>query len=121
MENANPSCSTSNREFLDPKKKKEIESWLGDSRIVDSLDRSSEIEYFDTFPTMEELEYHEWLLKYPKLSWVKAKIRTVNLNNFKISCKMGHFFKRQAYIDLESPTNVMSRQHYNKIMNKGLE
>ncbi|GKA31783.1 hypothetical protein Tco_0718150 [Tanacetum coccineum] len=33
MENANPSCSTSNREFLDPKKKKEIESWLEDSSI----------------------------------------------------------------------------------------
>ncbi|GJW44758.1 retrovirus-related pol polyprotein from transposon TNT 1-94 [Tanacetum coccineum] len=59
MENANPSCSTSNREFLDPKKKKEIESWLGDSRIVDSLDGSNEIEYFDTFPTMEELEYQD--------------------------------------------------------------
>ncbi|GJV90993.1 hypothetical protein Tco_1538806 [Tanacetum coccineum] len=69
MENANPSCSTSNMEFLDPKKKKEIESWLGDSRSVDSLDGSSKIEYFDTFPTMEELEYHEWLLKYPKPSW----------------------------------------------------
>ncbi|GKE82493.1 protein kinase-like domain, concanavalin A-like lectin/glucanase domain protein [Tanacetum coccineum] len=39
MENANPSCSTSNREFLDPKKKKEIESWLDNSRIVDSLAR----------------------------------------------------------------------------------
>ncbi|GJS10279.1 protein kinase-like domain, concanavalin A-like lectin/glucanase domain protein [Tanacetum coccineum] len=38
MENANPSCSTSNMEFLDPKKKKEIESWLEDSRIVNSLD-----------------------------------------------------------------------------------
>ncbi|GKB05531.1 protein kinase-like domain, concanavalin A-like lectin/glucanase domain protein [Tanacetum coccineum] len=121
MESANPSCSTSNREFLDPKKKKEIESWLRDSRIVDSLDGSNEIEYFDTFPTMEELEYHEWLLKYPKPSWVKAKIRTRNLNNVKISCKMGHFLKRQAYIDLESPINVMSKQHYNKIMNKGLE
>ncbi|GJU98336.1 hypothetical protein Tco_1327607 [Tanacetum coccineum] len=51
MENANPSCSTSNREFLDPKKKEEIESWLGDSRIIDSLDGLKEIEYFDTFPT----------------------------------------------------------------------
>ncbi|GJT28655.1 hypothetical protein Tco_0908930 [Tanacetum coccineum] len=121
MENANPSCSTSNREFLDPKKKKEIESWLGDSRIVDSLDGSNEINYFDTFPTMEELEYHEWLLKYPKPSWVKAKIRTRNLNNVKISCKMGHFLKRQAYIDLESPINVLSKQHYKKIRNKGLE
>ncbi|GJT60214.1 protein kinase-like domain, concanavalin A-like lectin/glucanase domain protein [Tanacetum coccineum] len=34
---------------------------------------------------------------------------------------MGHFLKRQAYIDLESQTNVMSKQHYNKIMSKGLE
>ncbi|GKG05280.1 hypothetical protein Tco_0325366, partial [Tanacetum coccineum] len=58
MENANPSCSTSNRELLDPKKKREIESWLEDSRIIDSLDGSNEIEYFDTFPTLEELEYH---------------------------------------------------------------
>ncbi|GJY78595.1 protein kinase-like domain, concanavalin A-like lectin/glucanase domain protein [Tanacetum coccineum] len=110
-----------NREFLDPKKKKEIESWLEDSRIVDSLKGSNEIEYFDTFSTMEELEYHEWLLKYPKPSWVKAKIRMENVNNVKISCKMGHFLKRQAYIDLESPINVMSKQHYNKIMIKGLE
>ncbi|GJV53385.1 hypothetical protein Tco_1449126 [Tanacetum coccineum] len=39
MENANPSCSTSNRELLDPEKKKEIESWLDNSRIVDSLAR----------------------------------------------------------------------------------
>ncbi|GKC40960.1 protein kinase-like domain, concanavalin A-like lectin/glucanase domain protein [Tanacetum coccineum] len=121
MENANPSCSTSNREFLGPKKKKEIESWLWDSRIVDSLDGSNEIEYFDTFPTLEELEYHEWLLKYPKPSWVKAKIRTRNLNNIKISCKMGYFLKKQSYIDLESPINVMSKQHYNEIMSKGLE
>ncbi|GJY96404.1 hypothetical protein Tco_0513314 [Tanacetum coccineum] len=70
---------------------------------------------------MEELEYHEWLLKYPKSSWVKAKIRTGNLNNVKISSKMGYFLKRQAYIDLESPINVMSKQHYNKITSKGLE
>ncbi|GJZ31632.1 hypothetical protein Tco_0576679 [Tanacetum coccineum] len=59
MESANPSCSTSNREFLDPKKKKEMESWLGHSRIVDSYDGPNEIEYFDTFPTLEELEYHD--------------------------------------------------------------
>ncbi|GKD57454.1 protein kinase-like domain, concanavalin A-like lectin/glucanase domain protein [Tanacetum coccineum] len=121
MECANTFCSTSNREFLDPKKKKEIESWLGNSRIVDSFDGSNETEYFDTFPILEELEYHEWLLKYPKPSWVQAKIRTENLNNINISCKIGHFLKRQAYIDLESPINVMSKQHYNKIMNKGLD
>ncbi|GKA57314.1 protein kinase-like domain, concanavalin A-like lectin/glucanase domain protein [Tanacetum coccineum] len=99
MENANPSSSTSNSEFLDPKKKIEIKSWLEDSRIVDLLVGSDEIEYFDTFPTLEKLEYHEWLLKYPKPSWVRAK----------------------AYIDLESSINVMSKQHYKEIMNKGLE
>ncbi|GJX66167.1 hypothetical protein Tco_0300510 [Tanacetum coccineum] len=121
MENANPSSYTSDSEFLDPKKKIEIESWLGDSKIVDSLVGLDEIEYFDTFPTLEELEYHEWLLKYPKPSWVKAKIRTENLNNIKISCMIGHFLKRQAYINLESPINVMSKQHYKGIMNKGLE
>ncbi|GKA71984.1 hypothetical protein Tco_0778200 [Tanacetum coccineum] len=54
--------SDEREEFLDSKKKKEIESWIEDSRIVDSLDGSDEIEYFDTFPTLEELEYHEWLL-----------------------------------------------------------
>ncbi|GJZ31713.1 hypothetical protein Tco_0576760 [Tanacetum coccineum] len=121
MENVNPSCSTSNREFFDPKKKIEIEPWLEDSRIVDLLAGSDEIEYFDTFPTFEELEYHEWLLKYPKPSWVRAKIRTKNLNNIKISCMIGHFLKRQAYINLESPINVISKQHYEGIMNKGLE
>ncbi|GKA42834.1 putative reverse transcriptase domain-containing protein [Tanacetum coccineum] len=57
-----------NSEFHDPKKQIEIESWLEDSRIVDSLVGSDEIEYFDTFPTLEELEYHEWLLKCPKPS-----------------------------------------------------
>ncbi|GJX90054.1 protein kinase-like domain, concanavalin A-like lectin/glucanase domain protein [Tanacetum coccineum] len=121
MENANPSSSTSNSEFLDPKKKIEIESWIEDSRIIDSLVSSDEIEYFDTFPTLEELEYHEWLLNYPKPSWVRAKIRTENLNNIKIYCMIGHFLKRQAYIDLESPINVMSKQNYEGIMNKGLE
>ncbi|GJQ95881.1 DNA-directed DNA polymerase [Tanacetum coccineum] len=121
MENANPSSFTLNSEFLDPKKKLEIESWLEDSKIVDPLVSSDDVEYFDTFPTLEELGYHEWLLKYPKPSWVKAKIRTRNLNNIKISCMIGHFLKRQAYINLESPINVMSKHHYKWIMSKGLE
>ncbi|GKD47195.1 hypothetical protein Tco_1271840 [Tanacetum coccineum] len=34
---------------------------------------------------------------------------------------IGHFLKRQAYIDLESPINVRSKQHYKGIMSKGLE
>ncbi|GJX79851.1 hypothetical protein Tco_0328000 [Tanacetum coccineum] len=116
MENANPSSSTLNSEFLDPKKKLEIESWLEDSKIVYPLVSSNNIEYFNTFPTLEELGYHEWLLKYPKPYWVKENIRTRNLNNIKIYCMIGHFLKRQAYLDLESPINIMSRLHYNWIM-----
>ncbi|GJR52208.1 hypothetical protein Tco_1402729 [Tanacetum coccineum] len=76
--------------------------------------------YFDTFPTMEELGYHEWLLKNPRPSWVKAKIRTGNLNNIKFSCMIGHFDKKQAYLDIESPINVMSRLHYNWIMSNSV-
>ncbi|GKA82806.1 hypothetical protein Tco_0789554 [Tanacetum coccineum] len=73
-------------------------------------------EHFDAFPTMKELRYHEWLLKNPRPPWVKAKIRIGNLNNVKISCMIGYFDKKQAYLDVESPVNVMSRLHYNWIM-----
>nr|GEX07997.1 hypothetical protein [Tanacetum cinerariifolium] len=113
--------STPNSEFLDPKKKFEIESWLEDIKIVDPLVNLNDVEYIDTFPTLKELGYHEWLLKYPKPSWVKEKIRIKNLNNIKISCMIGHFLKRQAYINLESSINVMSKQQCKQIMSKGLE
>ncbi|GKC36301.1 hypothetical protein Tco_1048685 [Tanacetum coccineum] len=78
-------------------------------------------EHFDTFLTMKELRYHEWLLKNPRPPWVKAKIRTGNLNNVKFSCMIGHFDKKQACLDMKSPINVMSRLHYNWIMSKRLE
>ncbi|GKB64211.1 MAK10-like protein [Tanacetum coccineum] len=61
--------------------------------------------HFDTFSTMKELGYHEWLLKNPRPPWVKAKIRTENLNNIKFSYMIGHFYKKQAYLDMESPIN----------------
>ncbi|GJS22469.1 MAK10-like protein [Tanacetum coccineum] len=79
-------------------------------------DEEEDVIYSNTFPSLEELRYHEWLLKYPKRSWVNAKIKTESLNNVKFSCMIGHFVKKQAYIDLESPVNVMSRLHYNWIM-----
>ncbi|GJT68873.1 hypothetical protein Tco_1020353 [Tanacetum coccineum] len=78
-------------------------------------------EYFDTFPTMEELRYHELLLKDPRPSWEKAKIRTRNLNNVNFSYMIGHFDKKQAYLDIKSPVNVMSRLNYNWIMSNRLE
>ncbi|GJW67638.1 hypothetical protein Tco_0122062 [Tanacetum coccineum] len=84
-------------------------------------EEEEEVEYYDTFPSLEELRYHEWILKYPKPSWVNAKIRTGSLNNVKFSCMIGHFVKKQAYIDLESPVNVMYRLHYNWIMSGRLK
>ncbi|GJR58167.1 MAK10-like protein [Tanacetum coccineum] len=75
---------------------------------------------FNLFPTMEELTHHEWLLKNPQPPWVKTRIRSESLNNIKISCMVSHLFKRHAYIDLESPINIMSRRQYNQIMTYGL-
>ncbi|GKC36077.1 hypothetical protein Tco_1048461, partial [Tanacetum coccineum] len=139
MESANPSCFTSNREFLDPKKKEEIESWLGDSRIVDSFDVANEIEYFDTFPTLEELEYHECLLKHPKPSWVKAivspfppsdndsndeevlyELIDFDGDDLAFECMIG-FRKFTAYLEPFLPMNIISRKAYNTIMVEGLE
>nr|GEW88094.1 MAK10-like protein [Tanacetum cinerariifolium] len=79
-------------------------------------EEEDDVDYFDTFHSLEDLRYHEWLLKYPKPSWVNAKIKTESVNNVKFSCMIGHFVKKQASIDLESPVNVMSRLYYNWIM-----
>ncbi|GJX00972.1 hypothetical protein Tco_0184885 [Tanacetum coccineum] len=70
-------------------------------------EEEEDVEYFDTFPSLDELRYHEWLIKNPRPPWVKAKIRTGNLNNVKFSCMIGHFDKKQAYLDMESPINVI--------------
>ncbi|GKA82165.1 protein kinase-like domain, concanavalin A-like lectin/glucanase domain protein [Tanacetum coccineum] len=75
---------------------------------------------FNLFPTIKELSHHEWLLKHPRPPWVKAKVRAKSLNNIKISCMISHIFNRHAYIDLESPINIMSMHQYNKIMTYGL-
>nr|GEU61139.1 hypothetical protein [Tanacetum cinerariifolium] len=78
-------------------------------------------EYFNSFPTIKELTHHNWLLKNLRPPWVNARIRAESLNNIKISCMIRHFFKRHAYIDLESPINVKSGRLYNRIMSYGLE
>ncbi|GKD54532.1 hypothetical protein Tco_1287919 [Tanacetum coccineum] len=70
---------------------------------------------------MKELRYYQWLLENPRPPWVKAKIRTGDLNNMKFSFMIGNFDKKQAYLDMESPMNVMSSLHYNWIMSNRLE
>ncbi|GJR20595.1 protein kinase-like domain, concanavalin A-like lectin/glucanase domain protein [Tanacetum coccineum] len=71
---------------------------------------------FNSFPKMEELTHHEWLMKNPRPPWIRAKIRSGSPNNIKISCMFGHLFIRHTHLDLESPVNIMSRRQYNQIM-----
>ncbi|GJW83999.1 hypothetical protein Tco_0157144 [Tanacetum coccineum] len=88
--------------------------------ILKEEEDNKDCENFNLFPTMEELTHHEWLIKNPRPLWVKARIRARSLNNIKISCMVGQLFKRHAYIDLESPINIMSRLQYNQIITYGL-
>ncbi|GKC07579.1 hypothetical protein Tco_0999189, partial [Tanacetum coccineum] len=91
--------------------------------IIEEEEDEGDGENFNSFPTMKDLTHHEWLLKNPRPPWVKARIRAGSPNNIKISCMIGHFFKRHAYIDLESPVmtyGLRSRQkpsNPNKISN----
>ncbi|GJR90259.1 DNA-directed DNA polymerase [Tanacetum coccineum] len=104
------------REFLDPKKKKEIKSWLRDSRIVDSSGGSNKIEYFDTFPTLEELEYHEWLLKYPKPSWYyRSPPRRCNPGSFTLPCLIGPLAVKNALADLGASINLMPHSLFRRL------
>ncbi|GJY50656.1 hypothetical protein Tco_0441503 [Tanacetum coccineum] len=88
--------------------------------ILEEEEDDEDGENFNSFLTIEELTHHEWLLKNPRPPWVKARIRAGSPNNIKISCMVGHFFKRHAYMDLESPINIMSRRQYNQIITYGL-
>ncbi|GJS66234.1 protein kinase-like domain, concanavalin A-like lectin/glucanase domain protein [Tanacetum coccineum] len=88
--------------------------------VFEEEEEDEDEESFNSFPTMMELLHHEWLLKHPRPPWVRAKVRAGSPNNIKISCMVGHIFKRHAYIDLESPINIMSRHQYNQIMTYGL-
>ncbi|GJY96010.1 protein kinase-like domain, concanavalin A-like lectin/glucanase domain protein [Tanacetum coccineum] len=93
---------------------KEEESRFKTNKEVEEIFKEDEDdENFNSFPTIKELSHHEWLLKI--LDPV-GKGETGSLNNIKISCMIGHFFKRHAYIDLESPINIMSRRQYNQII-----
>nr|GEW99261.1 protein kinase-like domain, concanavalin A-like lectin/glucanase domain protein [Tanacetum cinerariifolium] len=98
----------------------EVETDEEVEEILKDEEEDEDGESFNSFPTIEELTHHEWLLNNPRPPWVKARIRAKSLNNIKISFMIRHFFKRHAYIDLESPINIMSRRQYNQIMAYGL-
>ncbi|GJX69797.1 hypothetical protein Tco_0305524 [Tanacetum coccineum] len=79
-----------------------------------------ELLFKDMFPTEEELAYHRELLDElkPPFSTQELKIRRGDPWSLKIPCVIGTVYMGHAYIDLQSPVNIMSRAHYNKVREK---
>ncbi|GKC94019.1 hypothetical protein Tco_1159461, partial [Tanacetum coccineum] len=82
-----------------------------------------EVEYFDTFPTRSELAYHKYPMSGPIPSlFLSNPIITEGCpSNLKIPCNIRHVHVEKAYIDLNSPLNVMTRMLYNWIMRRKLD
>ncbi|GJZ04890.1 hypothetical protein Tco_0538165 [Tanacetum coccineum] len=93
MEDVNPSSLTLRNELSHLEKKMEIELWLENNRSVDSLvssdnefedeieieedEEKDDLEYFNTFSTIEELGYHEWLLKILNLLGLVLRLYSI--------------------------------------------
>ncbi|GJX64962.1 hypothetical protein Tco_0299305 [Tanacetum coccineum] len=82
-----------------------------------------EVEYFDIFPTRSELAYHKYLMCGPiPLIFLQNPIIMEGCpSNLKISCNIRHVHVEKAYIDLNSPLNIMTRMMYNWIMRRKLD
>ncbi|GJR04112.1 hypothetical protein Tco_0527096 [Tanacetum coccineum] len=81
------------------------------------------VEYFDTFPTRNELTCHRYLMSglIPSI-FLKNPIITEGCPyNLKIPCNIGHVHIKKAYIDLNFPLNIMTRMMYNWIMRRKLD
>ncbi|GJZ45185.1 hypothetical protein Tco_0592781 [Tanacetum coccineum] len=75
------------------------------------------------FPTEEELAYHKELLgeSCPPFSTLEPKIRRGDPWSLKIPCVIGTVYTGHAYINLQSPVNMMSCAYYNKIREKSVQ
>ncbi|GJY19155.1 retrotransposon ORF1 [Tanacetum coccineum] len=82
-----------------------------------------EVEYFHTFPTRSELAYHKYLMCGPiPLIFLQNPIIIEGCpSNLKIPCNIRHVHVEKAYIDLNSPLNIMTRMMYNLIMRRKLD
>ncbi|GJV95571.1 hypothetical protein Tco_1547148 [Tanacetum coccineum] len=80
------------------------------------------VEYFDTFPTRDELTYHKYLMCGLTLSiFLRNPIITEGYpSNLKIPCNIRHVHVEKTYIDINSPQNIMTRMMYNWIMRRKL-
>nr|GEV05128.1 reverse transcriptase domain-containing protein [Tanacetum cinerariifolium] len=83
----------------------------------------SEVEYFDIFMTRSELAYHKYQICGPIPSiFLRNPIITEGCpSNHKVPCNIGHVHVEKAYIDLNSPLNVMTQMLYNWIMRRKLD
>ncbi|GKE06410.1 retrotransposon ORF1 [Tanacetum coccineum] len=80
------------------------------------------VEYFNTFPTRDELNYPRYLMSGPNpLIFLRNHIITEGCpHNLKIPCNIRQVHIEKAYIDLNSPLNIMTRMMYNWIMRRKL-
>ncbi|GJV20049.1 hypothetical protein Tco_1369069 [Tanacetum coccineum] len=74
-----------------------------------------EVEYFDIFLTRSELAYHKYLMcgLIPSIFLRNPINKEGCPSNLKIPCNIGHVHVEKAYIDLNSPLNIMIRMMYN--------
>ncbi|GKF75517.1 MAK10-like protein [Tanacetum coccineum] len=81
-----------------------------------------EVEYFDIFLSRSELTYHKYLMCGPiPLIFIWNLIIIEGCpSNLKIPCNIRHVHVEKAYIDLNSPLNIMTRMMYNWIMKRKL-
>nr|GEZ47624.1 MAK10-like protein [Tanacetum cinerariifolium] len=81
------------------------------------------VEYFDIFPTRSELAYHKYLMcsLIPSIFLRNPIIMEGCPSNLEIPCNIRHVHMEKAYIDPNSPLNIMTRMMYNSIIRRKLE
>ncbi|GKD52534.1 hypothetical protein Tco_1281510 [Tanacetum coccineum] len=93
------------------------------SRKEESEAGEQEVEYFDIFLIRSELAYHKYLMcgPIPSIFLQNPIIMEGCPSNLKIPCNIGHVHVEKAYINLNSPLNIMTRRMYNWIMRRKLD
>ncbi|GKB34682.1 hypothetical protein Tco_0879624 [Tanacetum coccineum] len=101
----------------------EIVKTNDDSHKEEPEVREQEVEYFNIFLTRSELAYHKYLMCGPIPSiFLRNPIITKGCpSNLKIPCNIRHVHVEKAYIDPNSPLNIMTRMMYNWIMRRKLD
>ncbi|GJX22960.1 hypothetical protein Tco_0227405 [Tanacetum coccineum] len=93
------------------------------NEVEGATTKETVVEYFDNFPTRNELTYHRYLMSGPIPSiFLRNPIITEGCPyNLKIPCNIRHVHIKKAYIDLNSPLNIMTRMMYNWIIGRKLD